>query len=269
MKFLKVLLVIVLVVVVGAGILIATRAGSYDVERSVVIDGCEADVALYATDYRKWEDWTPWADPSQTDYVYSDEQSAEGAWYTWDSPADSVGSGKVTTTQFEEGTMLFDLDFSKPFESHSTGHVKWEEVEGGLKVSWGSQGELPIMARLFVDAEDVGNDIGDSFDEGLAKLKTIVEGLEAPSIVPEERAMEPFSYIGKRFQMNMSELSSELYAETFGAIAVHCMNNGIEFHPDLMPMAMFYSFDQETYDADMELAIPVTGEATAPEGFTV
>ena len=267
MKILKVLLIIVVVVIGGFLALVATRNRGYKLERAVSLNGCAGDVQAFATDFNKWVEWQPWAELGSVEYEFSDDQSVEGAWYTWKSDADSVGHGKVTVTSMQPGIMKFDLEFTKPFEYKSVGHMRWEEGEDGWTVAWGSEAEFPLMARAFVNPADVQADLTTKFDIGLNMLKEMVEAKDAPSIFPEAKVMESFNYIGQRFEMNMKDLTPEVYASAYGAAMEYMMANGIEFHAELKPMAVYHEFDKETKDAVFDIAIPVSGQASAPEGL--
>jgi hypothetical protein len=67
------------------------------------------------------------------------------------------------------------LDMSRPFEAHNMVDFVLEQNGAGTKLTWAMQGRQPFMAKLmslFINCDKM---VGGEFEQGLAKLKTLVE----------------------------------------------------------------------------------------------
>ena len=67
------------------------------------------------------------------------------------------------------------LRFLKPFKSTSNTYIKVEGKQGATKVTWGFTGEnkFPVsIMMLFMNMEKA---IGKDFEQGLTKLKSLLE----------------------------------------------------------------------------------------------
>ncbi len=269
MKFLKVLLAIVAILVAVLLIAGLITDGSYEVERSVVIDGCYGDVYEQSTNWEKWNVWSPWNEKADDIvYTYNGEMGTVGSSYTWESASDQVGAGMMTCTGLSENKMEYHLNFTRPFESESDGYMTMEKVDGGVKVAWGFFGEFKFpmtIMSLFMDMDEA---VGPDFEKGLNNLKELVEALPKSDFTPTIEKRGDLHYLGKAAHLKVDAISAETYGANYGAIMQYMLTNGIAMDTTVMPFAVYHTFDEATYEADMEFAIPVIGEQKAPEGFT-
>jgi effector-binding domain-containing protein len=273
MKFLKVLLIII-VIVLGVGLVLSLVIdGKYEFERSTTIDACATEVEHYAYGFDHWPEWGPW-NTSQTtgeayeaEYEFFGEAGTVGSGYSW--KGDSLGAGSITITSLEDDRMNYSLDFTEPYEDHSDGFMSVTPADGGYQVTWGMKGELGAIPKiLMMFGPTMDEMVGESFDTGLATLKEIVEALPKPDMVPEEKTMPAVHFIGKMYELNTSDINSDLYAEGYGAIMGEMMAQGAEFDVNSRPFARWHEFDMETMDGKMELGLPIVAPVEAGEGFT-
>ncbi|MDM3871677.1 SRPBCC family protein [Porticoccus sp. W117] len=174
MKFLKGLLVIVLLLVVVGFVL----PGSTHVERSTVINAPQTQVFAYLNDFQKFNLWSPWAkkDPN-TRYQFSGPATGVGSKMSWQSDHKEVGSGsqEITASQPSDHLETF-LDFG----DHGTAkaHYRLSNTNGMTQITWGFDTDhgWNLLSRYFgLMMDDM---VGADFEAGLANLKQVVEGQE-------------------------------------------------------------------------------------------
>jgi len=181
---LKKILIAAVVVVVAFAAFVATRPGSFRVERSIAVAAPAEKVFPLVADLRKMDEWSPWEkrDPNSKK-VYSGEGGQVGSSYRWAGNKE-VGEGQMTVTEAVPPTRVtFRLEFFEPYQSVATAAFALVPDGARTKVSWSMEGKLGFMEKavgLFMDMEGM---IAKDFDEGLASLKVLAERVEAPEEV--------------------------------------------------------------------------------------
>ena len=95
MKFLKYLILLLLIVIIGTSIYIATLDGNYDIKRTRTIKAPIEVVFNEINDFRNWQNWGPWYELDSTIIAsFPDLTSGVGASYTW---TGKDGSGTMKT----------------------------------------------------------------------------------------------------------------------------------------------------------------------------
>jgi effector-binding domain-containing protein len=227
------------------------------IERSIEIKGNPATAFNLINQTKEWKQWSPWhkLDPN-ANWTFSQQSEGTGAWYAWESEVRNVGSGKLTITN------------SKPFELIST-ELQFEKTNpayadfiftptaDGYKLTWTMNSDMGInpIGRwfgLFMDKM-----IGPDYEKGLLAIKEISERIPAKETIAgfdfEQREMQPMIIAGIRETVKMNEFSSAKFANWFGAIGKTLETAKIA--PTGPPMAIYYTFENET--TDMEAAMPV------------
>lgn len=175
MKFLKILLIIILLVVAGLLIFLPTEL---KFDRSIVIDAPPSVVYSEVANYENWLDWSPWHKQDTAIQVkYGSAKMGEGAEQSWKSENPNVGTGRMVTTEAIENEKIVQniylMESEDPFEAY----FKFEETEDGkTKVIWGQNAEASTFAladRLVFGA--LGGIIKDQYREGLENLKNEAE----------------------------------------------------------------------------------------------
>ena len=149
-------------------------------ERGIVIQKNLPALKKDVGDFNHFGDWSPWSDLDPA-YRVSVEglPLTVGHKFNWSSDSADVGSGHQAITAISENQIDLTLIFTAPWESEANVYYKLEKVNGGTKVSWGFEQEANLMMGFFGIEEMVG----ESYDKGLAKLKTLAESklfLNAP-----------------------------------------------------------------------------------------
>ena len=164
---------IILLIVILA--LIAPK--SYEVSRSITINKPLSEVFTYLKSLKNQDNWSPWAerDPN-IKKTFTGNDGEVGCLATWESDHKQVGSGEqeiISITENKEITTA--LRFLKPFKSQSDAYIRVNDASDGTKVIWGFSGnnKFPVsIMMLFMNMEKA---IGGDFEQGLAKLKSILE----------------------------------------------------------------------------------------------
>ena len=101
MKVLKIILLILVVVIGGALIWLATLDGKYDVKRSVTINASADDAYAVVSDLATWPKWGVWFEKDSTMVTsYNEQTQGLGAWYTW---TGNDGKGRLEIVEAEPG----------------------------------------------------------------------------------------------------------------------------------------------------------------------
>ena len=271
MKFLKGLLVVVIILVIAVVIMGMSADSEYRVERTVNIDACYGDVYAKISDFHSWNEWGPWAknDPD-CKYTYEGNVAEVGMKSMWFGDPELTGSGSMTCTEISDAGIIFDLDFLTPHESSSKGSMMMEKTDDGINVTWTSYGEFNgLMEKIFMGVfMDLDEMMGPMFEQGLGDMKIAAEAEPSSDFEPNSVEMEEFHYIGKKMTMNTADLSQEVYAGAFGEIFGYMLEAGATPHETMKAMTVWHEFDQETMDGVFEIAMPVNTLVETSEGLT-
>lgn len=163
--------IVILIIILG---IIAPK--TYDVNRSIVVNKPLAEVYNYLKFIKNQDQWSPWAekDPNMKK-TFTGTDGEVGFVSAWVGNKD-VGSGEQELTGFTENKeVASQLRFLKPWKSTSDAYLRVEEAAEGTKVIWGFTGynKFPIsIMMLFMNMDKA---VGGDFEQGLAKLKNILE----------------------------------------------------------------------------------------------
>ena len=149
--------------------------GAFEVSRSTFIDASPARVAAHLTDFRRWQEWSPWEglDPGLR-RTYSDPSGGEGATYSWEGNR-KAGAGSMEMTSVAEDRIEITLRLLKPFRSENQVAFDLQSVDGGTRATWRMTGRttgvMGLLSRLWPMDKLVGRD----FERGLGELKHVAE----------------------------------------------------------------------------------------------
>ncbi|WP_323844835.1 SRPBCC family protein [Microbulbifer magnicolonia] len=144
-------------------------------ERSVYIAKPPEAVFPYVNDFRNFNSWSPWhqLDPN-TQYEYKGPQEGTGAVMSWTSEDPNVGSGSQTITASEPYSLVRTaLDFGE--QGNATAEFRLRPQDSGTNITWQfntDMGAGPIGRWMGLLVEKM---VGESYEQGLTKLKNLVE----------------------------------------------------------------------------------------------
>lgn len=259
MKVLKVILIILVVLVGGAAIWMATLDGKYDVQRSVYIDATPELVYAEVSDFKTWPDWGPWfAKDSTMKAQFGDQTQGEGATYSWTS--ENQGSGDMKIVAAEPGkSMETKINFGGM--GSSNGYWTFEPKDGGTEVTWGFKGEMPFFFRFMAANMDEG--VGPDFETGLNNLKENLESRK-PQFEFSEMDMSPTTIYYTRYENEpMSTMTSDWFANNWGMIADYLAED--KKNTTGSPMSIMWDWNEEAGTFSADLAMPCASEKPGDE----
>ena len=176
MKKILIGVAVVLVLLVVVGLLLPTE---YTIEERVTIQADSAKIHEQIGDLTRWQEWAPWVeeDPSIVT-TFGEKTTGVGASQTWTSDS---GDGELTFTACDPATgieydMAFIMDETR---APATCAMKYVAAGEGTEVVWtmnGDEGDfMPPVIAGYMTVFMKGS-ISSMFQQGLTKLKEIVEG---------------------------------------------------------------------------------------------
>ncbi|CAN5850209.1 K(+)-transporting ATPase subunit F [soil metagenome] len=172
LKIIGILILLLIVFVLIAGIFIKKE---YHLEKAIVIKAPREKLWSHVNSLRHFTTWSPFVekDPNAR-LTYEGMDGVVGSKYSWDGNS-SVGSGTQILTGIDSASSVKShLHFIKPMEGEAESYLNISDAgNGSTKVSWGfdSKYKYPMnVMTLFMDGM-----MGDMFNKGLTKLKTLSE----------------------------------------------------------------------------------------------
>ncbi|MFZ6051138.1 SRPBCC family protein [Halocola ammonii] len=268
MKFLKGLLIFIVIVALILVVVTFLLPSKSEMQRSQVIDASPELLFEQVNDLENWEAWSPWhqLDPNMSLEYSSDNPVGKGAWYKWDGN-DQVGSGKLTILESNPNNLIkTEMEFMNAGEP---AHSDWifEPVEGGTKVTWTFDGDMSGIGKwfgLFMDSF-----LGPQYKEGLRLLDSVATSMpEKAEYTFEEFQLEDTWYVGYKVETSISGVSNkDHYSRGFTAVGGFLSMKEVSM--GAAPMAIFHEYDEEADRVVMEMAIPTADSLTVPDSLTV
>lgn len=256
MKFVKILLYFIAVIVVIFLVLSFIGPSSYKVERTAVINATPEQVFKLTADFHQWPSWSPWQeiDPTVKNEIIGDEP-AVGNIFKWEGDPEKTGTGQMEIIEMEENAkLLYKLSFVVPFEMGSTGGFTFETDESNMtKVTWWDEGEIDFLFRAMMLFQDMDAQLGGQFERGLENIKAIAEdpanAVSEVEISIEEVASVPYLYISDQTSFDGDSIKAKL-GSAYGELVAFVQENGIEMAgarravtTEFSMEKMFYAFD--------------------------
>jgi hypothetical protein len=144
-------------------------------ERSIYIDKPPQTIFPYVNDYRKFNSWSPWRhiDPAM-EYKYSGPETGVGATMSWHGENSNEGSGTQTIiASTPDSTVLNKLNFGDG--SEASAEFRLMPQNGGTQVVWSFNTDTGGGPRERWMGLAIKKMVGESYEQGLAKLKQLME----------------------------------------------------------------------------------------------
>lgn len=255
MRFLKYLLLLILVVLVAASIYLASLDGAYDVKRSRLIKADPEVVFNDLNDYRNWADWGPWYEEDSTIAVtYSDNTVGKGASYSWTSK-DGEGEMRTLLTQPYE-RIDSEILFKTPFGDMAS-DIYWilKEADDGTELTWGMKGEMPFLTRFM--ASNIEEQMGpmeerglELFDENLQR-KLKVHSIEGQGVVDYSGGF----YLYVSASSRISDMNAK-FGRLMDEVKSYASAKGIRLTGS--PFTIYHKFDVENGTTMFSVAYPIS-----------
>ncbi|SFC23619.1 effector-binding domain-containing protein [Zunongwangia mangrovi] len=150
MKIFKYLLFLILIVLIGGSIYVATKDGNYKFEESQVFNAPQEIVFKEVNNFENWEFWDPWNQDSENVITnYGDTVQGENASYLIESDED--GDIKIETIEAKPFTDITQKITLPHTFTNATSKMYWifESLENGqTNVTWGMEGKQSFKEKL-------------------------------------------------------------------------------------------------------------------------
>ncbi|WP_025742589.1 SRPBCC family protein [Aquimarina pacifica] len=272
MKIIKYLFFLLLLVLIGGAVYIATIDGKFQIEESRVIEAPDELLFNTINEYKTWDKWGPWMDTSD-DLVmeYPEKTSGLGASYSWKS--ESQGSGKMETEKISPFSSIDQkITFITPMgESISDVYWKFEKIEGKkTKVTWGMKGEQSFMDKAFWATQDstLSQNVKPMYARGLEKLEAYANEKMSQYSVHVDGVTEH----GGGFYMYSATASSiatipEKMSQMLPLVNNYMRQNNL---PQTgMPFTLYNEYNEEQGTAIFSTGIPTRDKVVPPKESTV
>lgn len=176
MIYLLYVLAAVVTLVIFTLVAAALRPSEFAISRSISIDAGPARIFPYLNSLHQFQEWNPYKDKDpRCRNTFSGPATGPGASFHWDGDA-QVGEGIMTIRDtLPERRVSVDLEFRRPFPGMNSVEFSLAPQEAETLVTWSMKGRyafVPKLVGLFINMDKM---IGGDFENGLKKLKEIVE----------------------------------------------------------------------------------------------
>jgi effector-binding domain-containing protein len=276
MRFLKNLLLFILVVVVLLAGVAFVLPGSAHVERSITINRPASEVHAILNSYRRFNEWSPWAakDPNAK-YVVSGPVSGVGAKESWVGNPDTVGSGSQEIIESTPNqSVTTQLKFGEMFQARAHFGLAADTAATNTKVLWTFDSDAPLPLDGKIIWNIVGRYmglftekmVGPDYEHGLASLKLLVEGLPAADISgvqgeETQRAAQKIYFVSASSGAD-AQAAKAVLTDAYTKIGEFLKANGVAMQG--APMTITDSYDASGWKFDA--AIPVDRNEAAASG---
>ena len=176
-KRIAALVLAVAVALTGVAYLLPRQAS---VARAIEIAAPPSAVFPLIVDLRRFGEWSPWFD-HDPDIAVTFTGPIEGVGQTvvWQSDQADIGSGELAITRIESGAEVeIALDFGA--EGQATAWLRLETAGAATTVTWTFATDLGLNPIARYSGLWIDGMVGPDFEQGLAKLKALVEASAAP-----------------------------------------------------------------------------------------
>lgn len=174
---LKIILIALAVIALVFVVIVAMQPSEFRIARSATMSAPAPVVFAQVNDFHNWEAWSPWAklDPSAKN-SYEGPPAGPGAVFKW-AGNNEVGEGSTTITDSRPSEFIrIRLEFLRPFKATNTVEFSFKPEGEQTAVTWtmfGTNNFIGKAVGLFMNCEKM---IGGQYEQGLAQLKSVVEG---------------------------------------------------------------------------------------------
>lgn len=262
MKFIKTLLIVILIAVVGALVYVIMQPDTYSVKRSKVIDVPVAMAFNTVNDLKTYEEWGPWHEEDSTIVVsYGKKTVGVGARDSWTS---AEGPGKMWITETVPDQKIIQ---KLQFDEYEPGELVWEfqKLQDSTKVTWVMRSDkAPFLFKMYaVYSGGWEKMLAPMQEKGLENLKTFLLkqkeeaktfSFTTPKIVNPKKG----TFVGFRTtSATNNEDMSEAFNTYMPMVAKQVMLSDYD-HEEFTPGAVYYSWDEDNNEAELLIGLFLT-----------
>jgi len=169
--------VIIAVVIAVFAVIVLMQPDDFRITRSATMAAPPEEVFAQVNDFHKWDAWSPWLalDPNSKN-SFAGTTEGEGAIFRW-SGNDEVGEGNMTIIESRPSELIrLRLEFTRPMQDVAETTFTFEPASDQTKVSWIMSGKNDdFISKAVCLVMNMDKVVGSKFEEGLAKMKQVVE----------------------------------------------------------------------------------------------
>lgn len=269
MKIFKYLFFLILILIIGGSIYVATLDGNYQSEETKVMNVPIALVFKEVNDYKTWEHWGPWKEEDPNMVInYPEKTSGVGASYSWQGDKEPMDGSMKTLEVIPNKSIKQEITFETPI-GNSTSEVYWkfEPIEGKTKVTWGMKGEQGFFEKLFMafEKESMEEMLQPMFEKGLNNLnKVLTEKMKKYSINIDgftEYSGTYFMYITTSSKNNPKALGNkmeQIFPEVYEFMSTHDIDISGQ------PLTVYNQIKQDNNSVIISCGIPTSTKMATP-----
>lgn len=260
-SFLRFLLVLLGVIVVGILVLAIIEPKDCTVQRSMVINAPKTAVFDKIVHFKDWPHWSPWYQMDTTAQLsYFGTDGTQGSGYHWVGDSKKTGEGEMTNTGVAGTKMMYALHFIKPFSGNAEGSFTVADTANGQSVvTWSITLHHPFPMNAMNAFVNMDKMLGGDFNRGLENLKKYAESNPATTTGITEVDIPAMTYAGVRKTIVWNDME-KFYMESFGML-------GKTVKPIGNAASLFYKWDTVNHNADVAAVFPVS-DTTPHTGIT-
>ncbi len=265
MKFLKYLLFLILILIIGIAIYVAVQPNTYDFSRSRVIKAPASMLYNKVNDYKNWKEFSPWIEqePNAT-LTYDNKTKGIDGGYSWSGKI--LGEGNMKTTGITPNKSIAqDINFIKPFEGGAKINWSFEPSPDGTKVTWAMNGEQDFMTKAFTAfMGTIEKTTGPQFERGLIKLDSVtLQDMKKYSIKTQGITEHGGGfYLYNTSSCKISDLPTKM-AEMMPKLTAYAKKNNITMAGS--PYVLYHKVDNENGTAMFSCCIPTEARVITTE----
>lgn len=172
MKFLKVLLWIMVVLIALFFVIGFFLKGNWEVSENITVKAKAEQIYPFVANLKKWQEWSPWTldkDPTMS-FTYEGPEEGVGARWNWRSEKMGVGWIKIVEADPEHGIKYLLFIDMKGSLSTIHGQIAFEAQGDDTLIRWTDHGDVgDTIIRKWM-ALAMGVMIARDMSEGLSKL---------------------------------------------------------------------------------------------------
>ncbi len=178
MNVLITILIAVIALMISVLILAAFLKKDYSVVREITVTVPKQEVFDYLKFLKNQDNFSKWAlmDPNMKK-SFSGTDGTVGFISAWESDDKNVGKGEQEIRKIVAGERIeYELRFIKPFAGVANAFLTVESLTDNLtKIRWGFDSKMNYPMNLMLLFLKMDKMIGNDFETGLIKLKSILE----------------------------------------------------------------------------------------------
>lgn len=275
MKILKYLFFLILILIIGFSIYVATLDGSFQVEETLTVEAPSEMLFDEVNDYTTWEKWGPWAEKYPNLLVtYPEKTAGEGAGFSWKS---DESKGSISTIHVIPGKSIDqEMTADTPFgEANFTGYWNFEKQENGAtgtKITWGVKGTRSFWEKAYQLTQDstLAEKMRPVMKTGLKNLAVHVEkamGVYEISVNGTTLHSGGFYMYMTTAARNNARTLARKRSKILPQITLYMQQNNIAISG--APMTVFNNIDEQNGTAIISCGIPTSSRVITPEEVAV